>query len=75
MEENNQGTITEGGRLSTIDLHIMTAHFVKKANNIFNIKSDWSKLVSTKRSTVLSLPLQECFPVLSGENDIGRLLL
>jgi hypothetical protein len=39
MEENNQGTSNEGGRLSTIDLLITAACFVKKANNIFIIKS------------------------------------
>jgi len=39
MEENNQGTLNEGGRLGTIDLLIMAACFVKTANNIFIIKS------------------------------------
>jgi len=32
------GTLTEGGRLSTVDLLIRVAYFVKKVNTIFNIK-------------------------------------
>ncbi len=36
--------------------------FVKMVNNIFKIKSRSSKPVSTRRSTVLSLPLQKGFP-------------
>jgi len=36
--------------------------FKKMLNNIFNIKSSGSKLVSSRRSTVLSLPLQLGFP-------------
>ncbi len=43
------------GRLSMVDLLIRLARFVKKLYNIFNIKKSWSKLVSTRRSTVLSL--------------------
>ncbi len=35
------------GRLSTVDLPIKLACFVKKVNNIFNIKSNSTKLVST----------------------------
>jgi len=31
-----QGTLTEGGRLSTVDLLIMVACFVKNINKIFN---------------------------------------
>ena len=38
--------------------------FCKKVNNVFNIKSSYSKLVCIRRSTVLSLPLQLVFPVL-----------
>jgi hypothetical protein len=34
----------------------------KWVNNIFNVKSNWSKLDSTRRSTVLSIPLQYIFP-------------
>jgi hypothetical protein len=49
------------GRLSTVDLFIKVACFVKKADNIFNIKS-WSKPVSTRSSTVLSLCPQWGFP-------------
>jgi len=43
------------GRPSTVDLLFKVACFVKKANNIFGIKMSCSKLVSTRRSTVLSL--------------------
>jgi hypothetical protein len=50
------------GRLSTVDLFIEVACFVDKVNNIFIIKSSRSKLVSTRRSTVLSPPLQLVFP-------------
>jgi len=44
--------------LSTVDLLIKVACYVKKKNNIFNIKMSLSKLVTTRRSTVLSLPPQ-----------------
>jgi hypothetical protein len=44
------------GWLSTVDLLIKAACFVEKGNNIFNIKTSQSELVSTRRSTVLSLP-------------------
>jgi len=53
------GNTNWGGRPSTIDLLIKVACFCKKENNIFNIKMSWSKLVSTRRSTVLSLPLSK----------------
>ncbi len=43
--------------LSTDDLLIEVAYFVRNVNNIFNITRSLSKLVSTRRSTVLSLPL------------------
>ncbi len=45
-------------RLSTVDLLIKIACFGTKVNCIFNTKMSCSKLVSTIRSTVLSLPLQ-----------------
>jgi len=32
--------------------------FVTRATYNFNIKNSWSKLVSTRRSSVLSLPFQ-----------------
>jgi len=35
---------------------------LKNVNNVGNIRSTWSKLVRTRRSTVLSLPLQQGFP-------------
>ncbi len=34
----NQGILTEGGRLSTVDLLIKVACIIKNVNNIFNIK-------------------------------------
>jgi hypothetical protein len=39
------GNTNWGGRLSTVDQLIKVACFVKKVNNIFNIKRNWSKLV------------------------------
>jgi len=39
MEENDQGRLTEGGKLSIVDLLIMAACFLKKASNIINIKT------------------------------------
>ncbi len=54
-----QGTLTEGGRLSTVDLLIKVACFViDVCNNVCNVKSNLSKLFRTRRSTVLCLPLQ-----------------
>jgi len=44
------------GRLSTVDLHIKAACFVKKVNNVCVFKNSWYNLVSTRRSTVLCLP-------------------
>jgi hypothetical protein len=35
---SQQGTLSEGGRLSTIDLLIWTSRFVKDVKNIFNLK-------------------------------------
>jgi hypothetical protein len=46
------------GRLSAVDLLFMVACIERKVKNIFNVKGSCSKLVSTRRSTVLSLPLQ-----------------
>jgi hypothetical protein len=42
--------------VSTVDLLIKVDVFVKKVNNVFNVKMSWSKLVSTRRSTVRSHP-------------------
>ncbi len=44
------------GNAHTVDLHIKIACFVKKKK--INIKSNWSELVSTWKSTVLILHLQ-----------------
>ncbi len=54
------------------------ACFFKKVNNVFNLKSSWSELVSTRRSTVPSPPLQLVFPGLfisNKEKDVfwGRI--
>ncbi len=46
------------GRNSTVDLRIKVACFVIKVNNVCRIESTWSKLVSTRSSTVLSFPVQ-----------------
>jgi hypothetical protein len=54
-----QGILTEGRRLSAVDLLINIACFVKEVNNIFNTKRGRSKLVSTMRLTVLSLPFSK----------------
>jgi hypothetical protein len=50
-------TTRRGRRLSTLGLLIKVARLIKKGKNIFNIKSSWSELVGTRRSTVLKLPL------------------
>ncbi len=52
------GNTNRGRKLSTVDLHIKAPCFTKKVNSIFNIKRSRSKLVSTRSSIVLSLPLQ-----------------
>jgi len=46
------------GRLSTVDLPIKVTCFEKNVCNIFNMNRTWYKLLSTRRSTVLSLPFQ-----------------
>jgi hypothetical protein len=56
------GNTNWGGRFSTIDLLIKVSRFVSMVNNIFHVKRNWSKLASTRRSSVLSLPLQLEFP-------------
>ncbi len=52
------------GELSTVDLLVKIACFIKRKNIFFRIKNSWSELVSTRRSTVLRLPLQKGFLVL-----------
>jgi hypothetical protein len=52
------------GRLGTVDLLIKAACLVIKLYKIIHLKSDWVKLVRTRRSTLLSLPPQLVFPVL-----------
>jgi len=51
-------------RLCTINLLTKIGGFVKRVNNIFSLKRSWSKLVSIRRSTVLSLPLLIRLPCL-----------
>ncbi len=53
------------GTPSTVNLLVKKAIFWKKEKNIFTIKRSWSELVSTRRATVLSLPLQWGFPALT----------
>jgi hypothetical protein len=57
-----RGNTNWGRRLHIVYLHIIVACFVNRVNYIFNINRSWSKLVSTRRSTVLSLLLQLVFP-------------
>ncbi len=45
-------------RVSTVDLLNKVACLVTKVNNMFNMNSSRSILVSQRRSSVLSLPLQ-----------------
>ncbi len=58
------GNTNWGGRLRTVDLFFRVACFVKKWKTVFSIKSRRSKLVSTRRSTVLSLPPSVSVPCL-----------
>ena len=55
----HSGNTNWGGRLSTVDLLIKVGCFAKKVNNIFIINRSWSKLVSTRWSTVLILPFSK----------------
>jgi hypothetical protein len=48
-----------GERLTTVDLLVKVAYFVEKVKTIFSVKSNWSELVTTRRSNVLSLPFSE----------------
>jgi hypothetical protein len=54
---SRQGILTEGGCVSTIDLLIKMAGFVKICEQYFNAKTA-DLPVRARRSTVLSLPLQ-----------------
>jgi hypothetical protein len=56
--------------LSTVDLLIKVAGFVKNVNNSFKIERSVSRQVSTMRSTVLSLPPQLAFPGVSVTNPL-----
>ncbi len=52
---HHQEALFEGK--GSVHLLVMLTCLVTKINNIFNVKSSWCKLVSTRRSTALSLPL------------------
>ncbi len=45
-----------------VDILVKIGCFVKKDKNIFSIKSSLSELVSTRKSTILSLPIEWGFP-------------
>jgi hypothetical protein len=65
------GNTNSRGTLGTLDLLIEVGCFEKKVDNVFNVKKKlWSKLDSTRRSTVVSFPLQRGFP---GEGDFAAL--
>jgi hypothetical protein len=53
------GSSMSQGTFSEVDLFVKLACFVKRRNNIFNIKNRSSELVNTRRSNVHSLPLQK----------------
>ncbi len=57
---HNTGNTKWRPRLCTVDLLIRVTSFL---NNVCNIKSVWSKLVGTRSSSVLSLPISVGFPV------------
>ncbi len=52
------------GGLTTVELPIKVPCFVKKANNVCIMKRSWSKLFSSRRSAVQSLPLNKDSPSL-----------
>ncbi len=58
----DQGTLNEGGRISTIDLLVLTSldQLLFKLKVFFFFLTKQASLI--KRSTVLSLPLQLVFP-------------
>ncbi len=62
IKKTSPGNTHCTGRLSTVDLLIKVLCFCSKANNVGNINSILSKPIITRRSTVLSLPLQKGFP-------------
>jgi hypothetical protein len=63
-----QGTLTKVGRLSTIDLLVLTSldQLICNLKILFTFFTQQPTL--TRRSTVLSLPIQMVFP---GPNYIG----
>ncbi len=59
---SRQGILIDGKGWVQLTSSLRLLVLVKKVNNIFIIKRSWSKLVSTRRSTVLSLSRQKDFP-------------
>ncbi len=54
----NEGTLTEGEDSVQLTSSLRYLIFYKKVNNIFIFIRNWSKIVSTRRSTVQSLPFK-----------------
>ncbi len=68
----HQGTLTEGGRVSTIDLHVLTrlAASVLKTKNFFT-----KQATLMRRSTVLSFPFQLVLPGVTQLSNCGIRIL
>ncbi len=62
LAKNKPGNNYWRERLSSLDLLIMVAFCKKKGKYCLNTKMPWSKIVSTSRSTVLSLNLSVRLP-------------
>jgi hypothetical protein len=71
LQSCEQGILTEGEGSVQLTSSLKVACFVKKEYNIFNIKMSWSKLVSTRRPSVLSLSPQQDFPALGNNSSWG----
>jgi hypothetical protein len=56
IPDDDSSNITS--RLNTVDLLVKVACFVRMVSNIFNFKMSLTELVSKRKSTVLTLPLQ-----------------
>ncbi len=54
----NQGKHKLKRKAKIVNLQLKVACFVKKKNNVVNFKMRSFKLVSARRSTVLSIPIQ-----------------
>jgi hypothetical protein len=60
--EKKQGILTEGEDSLELTSSLRWLVLLKMVNNILNTKRRFSKPVSARRSTVLSLPFQLGFP-------------